>query len=51
MPVSLVQSFSVFIVYMTATVQENGDVRFFNDIYGQDDALRRALARREACSA
>ena len=50
-PVSLVQSFAVFIVYMTATVQENGDVRFFNDIYGQDDALRRALARREACSA
>ena len=50
-PVGLVQSFSVFIVYMTATVEENGDVRFFNDIYGQDDALRQALARREACSA
>ena len=50
-PVSLVQSFSVFIVYMTTIVEENGEVHFFNDIYGQDEALRQALARREACSA
>ena len=50
-PVSLVNSFSVFIVYMTTIVEENGEVHFFNDIYGQDEALRQALARREACSA
>jgi L,D-transpeptidase YcbB len=50
-PVSLVNPFSVFIVYMTTIVQENGEVRFFNDIYGQDEALRQALARRKACSA
>jgi L,D-transpeptidase YcbB len=49
-PVGLVTPFSVFIVYMTTMVQENGEVRFFNDIYGQDEALRQALARREACS-
>jgi L,D-transpeptidase YcbB len=50
-PVSLVNPFSVFIVYMTTIVLENGEVHFFNDIYGQDEALRQALARREACSA
>ena len=50
-PVSLVHPFSVFIVYMTTIVLENGEIRFFNDIYGQDEALRQALARREACSA
>ena len=50
-PVGLVNPFSVFIVYMTATVQEDGEVHFFNDIYGHDEALRQALARQEACSA
>ena len=50
-PVSLVNPFSVFIVYMTTIVEENGAVHFFSDIYGQDEALRQALARREACSA
>jgi len=50
-PVSLVNPFSVFIVYMTTIVDENGEVHFFNDIYGEDEALRQALARREACSA
>ena len=51
LPVSLVNPFSVFIVYMTTMVEENGEVHFFNDIYGQDEALRQALARRKACSA
>ena len=50
-PVNLTNPFSVFIVYMTAMAQENGEVHFFDDIYGHDEALRRALARREACSA
>jgi len=50
-PVSLVNPFSVYIVYMTTIVLESGEVHFFNDIYGQDEALRQALARREACSA
>ena len=34
----------VFIVYDTAVVEENGDVHFFDDIYGQDAALEKALA-------
>jgi murein L,D-transpeptidase YcbB/YkuD len=34
----------VFVVYDTAVVEENGDVHFFDDIYGQDAALEKALA-------
>jgi murein L,D-transpeptidase YcbB/YkuD len=34
----------VFIFYNTAMVEENGDVHFFDDIYGQDAALVKALA-------
>jgi murein L,D-transpeptidase YcbB/YkuD len=34
----------VFIFYNTAMVEENGDVHFFDDIYGQDAALEKALA-------
>jgi murein L,D-transpeptidase YcbB/YkuD len=34
----------VFVTYYTAVVEENGDVRFFDDIYGQDAALEKALA-------
>jgi len=34
----------VLIVYATAVVQENGDVHFFDDIYGHDAALERVLA-------
>ena len=49
-PVSLVHPFPVFIVYMTATADENGEAHFFDDIYGLDEALRRALAQRKACS-
>ena len=36
----------VFIVYGTAFVEENGEVRFFADIYGHDAALEQALATR-----
>jgi len=49
-PVSLVHPFPVFIVYMTATADENDEAHFFDDIYGLDEALRRALAQRKACS-
>jgi murein L,D-transpeptidase YcbB/YkuD len=34
----------VFVFYNTAVVEENGDAHFFDDIYGQDAALERALA-------
>ena len=34
----------VFVFYNTAVVEENGDVHFFDDIYGQDAALEKALA-------
>jgi murein L,D-transpeptidase YcbB/YkuD len=49
-PVNLAHPFPVFIVYMTATADENGEAHFFDDIYGKDEALRRALAQRKACS-
>ena len=34
----------VFVLYNTAVVEENGDVHFFDDIYGQDAAVEKALA-------
>jgi len=34
----------VFVFYNTAVVEENGDVHFYDDIYGQDAALEKALA-------
>ena len=34
----------LFILYNTATVEENGDVHFSDDIYGQDAAMEKALA-------
>jgi murein L,D-transpeptidase YcbB/YkuD len=34
----------VFVLYNTAVVEENGEVHFFDDIYGQDAALEKALA-------
>lgn len=36
----------VLILYGTAFVEENGEVRFYQDIYRQDAALERALAAR-----
>jgi L,D-transpeptidase YcbB len=38
----------VLILYATAVVTEHGDVLFFEDIYGQDRALLRALSERDA---
>jgi murein L,D-transpeptidase YcbB/YkuD len=38
----------VFVLYGTALVTEDGQVRFFDDIYGADAALARALAEETA---
>ena len=43
--VRLNQAVPVFIVYGTALVLENGEVHFYNDIYGHDAALSQALAK------
>jgi murein L,D-transpeptidase YcbB/YkuD len=42
-PVTLNEPIPVLIVYATAVVQENGEVHFFEDIYGNDAALDKAL--------
>lgn len=44
--VTLLKPIPVLIVYGTAVVMENGQVRFFKDIYGHDAALERALTAR-----
>jgi len=43
--VNLVQKIPVLILYGTAVVLPNGEVDFFQDIYGHDAALEKALAR------
>ena len=42
--VKLAQPIPVFIVYGTAVVTEDGLVHFYDDIYGHDNALEKALA-------
>jgi murein L,D-transpeptidase YcbB/YkuD len=49
--VNLDRSLPVLIIYATAVVRENGEVRFFEDIYGQDAALESLLAQGYPCSA
>ena len=44
--VKLDQPIPVLILYGTAMVMEDGEVRFFEDIYSQDTALQEALAAR-----
>lgn len=44
--VSLQRPIPVLIVYGTAVAMENGEIHFFDDIYGHDAALERALATR-----
>jgi murein L,D-transpeptidase YcbB/YkuD len=44
--VNLAKSIPVLILYGTAMVMEDGEVRFFDDIYGHDVALEQALAKR-----
>ena len=43
--VSLRSPIPVFIVYATALAYENGEVHFYNDIYGHDATLAQALAK------
>jgi L,D-transpeptidase YcbB len=43
--VNLSPSVPVVIIYLTALVEENGEVYFFNDIYGHDQRLNAALAK------
>jgi L,D-transpeptidase YcbB len=43
--VKLTRPVPVFIVYGTAIAQENGEVHFYDDIYGHDATLAQALAR------
>jgi murein L,D-transpeptidase YcbB/YkuD len=42
--VNLVTRIPVLIVYGTATVNEENQIRFFDDIYGYDAELDKALA-------
>ncbi len=41
--VNLTKPIPVLIFYSTSVVMENGDVHFFDDIYGHDSALERVL--------
>jgi L,D-transpeptidase YcbB len=43
--VNLTPPIPVVIIYLTAVVEENGEVYFFNDIYGHDQTLNAVLAK------
>jgi murein L,D-transpeptidase YcbB/YkuD len=43
--VNLTRPIPVIILYGTAVVSETGDVEFFDDIYGHDATLKKALAK------
>ena len=43
--VTLTRPVPVFIVYATALAYENGEVHFYDDIYGHDAKLVKALAK------
>jgi len=49
--VPLAHPVPVWIVYGTAVVLEDGRVRFFNDVYGQDGSLEQALERERVVAA
>lgn len=42
--VNLAKPIPVLILYSTAVVEPDGEVKFFNDIYGDDTLLEKALA-------
>jgi murein L,D-transpeptidase YcbB/YkuD len=44
--VQLERPVPVLVFYGTASVTEDGEVRFFQDVYGRDRRLERSLARR-----
>ena len=43
--VNLDRPVPVVIIYLTAVVEEDGEVFFFDDIYGHDRALNAVLAK------
>ena len=43
--INLVKPVPVLILYVTAVVEEDGSVHFFNDIYGHDKELEDLLAK------
>jgi murein L,D-transpeptidase YcbB/YkuD len=43
--VNLPQNIPVFILYGTSSVEENGEVHFFDDVYGHDAQMEAALAK------
>jgi len=43
--VNLTTPVPILIVYGTAVVESNGEVRFYRDIYGHDASLKKALAK------
>ncbi len=43
--VNLTRPVPVVIIYLTAVVEENGEVYFFDDIYGHDRSLNAVLAK------
>ena len=45
---TLARPIPVLVLYGTAIVAEDGEVRFFEDLYGRDAALARALAAERA---
>jgi len=45
--INLSRPVPVVIVYLTAIVEENGEVYFYNDIYGLDETLNNALAKNQ----
>ncbi|MBZ5605470.1 MAG: L,D-transpeptidase family protein, partial [Acidobacteriia bacterium] len=45
LPVRLVKPVPVLIVYATAVALDSGEVRFFDDLYGQDAQLEALLAQ------
>jgi murein L,D-transpeptidase YcbB/YkuD len=49
--VNLDKTIPILIIYATAVVRQNGEVHFFEDIYGQDASLGRLLAQGYPCSA
>ena len=49
--VNLPRPIPVLIIYLTAEVEPDGEVRFFDDIYGHDAELRQALAARRRFAA
>jgi len=46
--VTLKKKIRVFIVYGTALAREQGDIFFFDDIYGHDRRLEKVLEARRA---